>query len=105
LLRSKDCLAFKSKELEKIYIPDIISTLKRESNPQLDDALTLFVGIRLGDKGLNSLEPESKDAIRTYLDAVRYRYDHTNKKETDIHMSAYGKWLEASALAHPRGQV
>ncbi len=93
-------LAFKSKDLEKIYISDILNILKRNDNTQIENLLNQLVIRRLSQSGLESLQTDSKSAIRQYLDSVRYKYIQTNKEKKSIAMSPpfYGAWLEASAL-------
>ncbi len=93
-------LAFKSRELEKIYIPDIIDVLKQEHNPQLDNLLNQFIVRKLGGLGINTLEGQSKKLIQRYLDSVRSQYIHSNKEKIEASMPKifYGAWLEALAL-------
>jgi hypothetical protein len=93
-------LAFKSKELENIYISDIIGVLKKENNPQLENLLNQFIVRRLSGLGISSLEWQSKNLLQIYLDSVRYKYIHSNKEKIESPMPEifYGTWLEALAL-------
>ena len=96
----KSNLSFRLKQLEPIIIPEIIYLLKNEKDVQLDERFFLYVVDSLRDD-INSLTPELKGAISSYIDSVKHKYDY-NKillgKRASI--LSYGAWLEASALVN-----
>ncbi|MBA2711047.1 MAG: hypothetical protein H0U57_10710 [Tatlockia sp.] len=95
-------LAMKSKNLERQSIPQILSLLNRENNPDLDDIFNQFVVRRLSKLGINALEAESKNLISNHLQSLSYRYNSSGLKSsiTGLSLPYYGAWLEASALVN-----
>ncbi|MBA2656147.1 MAG: hypothetical protein H0U70_04090 [Tatlockia sp.] len=95
-------LIMKSKELERNSVPEILSILSHENNPDLDDIFNQFIVRRLTKLGLNSLESESKYQISAYLDSVAFRYNPNTFLSTTSNLNApyYGAWLEAKALVN-----
>ncbi|MBA2651501.1 MAG: hypothetical protein H0U73_04440 [Tatlockia sp.] len=94
-------LLMKSQELEKRSIPEILSLLHHENSSDLDDLFNQFIVRRLGKLGTDALLPESKNLIRTHLDAISFRYNH-NSRGFGFNLNApyYGAWLEATALVN-----
>lgn len=109
-LALKISLAFKSPELERLYIPRIISSLQKENILALDTLFTGAIVGRLGNLGLDALQIESKTQINHYLSAIKFKFDTkiTNKRKirnsminNDIAIpQGDGMWLEAKALVN-----
>jgi len=65
----KQQLIFTSKELEAIYMPSMIETLKKNNRTDLDD---MFFGItKMGYKRLSS---KSQEQVKAYMNSVRNKY-------------------------------
>jgi hypothetical protein len=70
LLGLKLTLVYKSKELERIYIPNIISMLEKSNRSDLDD---MFFGIiKMGYQNLQ--DPQSIPQIKDYMYSVSNKY-------------------------------
>ena len=109
-LALKIALAFKSKELEPFYIPNIIESLQSEDKLDLD---TLFAGAvvgRLTNQGLNSLQMQSKVQINQYLSNIQFKLNarlihspgvtKTVTTNNVVIPQAAGMWLEAKVLVN-----
>jgi hypothetical protein len=83
----KYSLAFKSKELQAIYIKSIIKELRQANNANLDSYLLGPLSIGYQGKGDDLLEPESKQVVINYLKDIRYKYSKQGIRANpnDIH--------------------
>lgn len=111
-LALKIALAFKSQELEELYIPKIICILQKENKADLDALFTGAIVGKLVKQGLNSLQAESKTQINDYLAGIEPKFDvkvtskHSIRKsilnQNSVVPQAAGMWLEALALVNAR---
>ena len=109
-LALKISLAFKSEELEELYIPNIISTLKKKNDMNLDTLFSGAVAANLANHGLSALQISSKIQISHYLSSIQSQFNNKNNKQLAIRNSitnrgiaipqSSGMWLEASALVN-----
>lgn len=103
-------MAFKSQELEELYIPNIIESLERENNLDLDTLFTGAVVGRLTSQGLNSMQMKSKTQINRYLSSIQFKLNtpishkygmiNTMTKNDIAIPQAAGMWLESKALVN-----
>jgi hypothetical protein len=87
-------LIMKSKNLEKLFLPDLINELKNKNNLELDGFFNDWVVGLLGNVGLDALDESSKKMIGSYLQSNQ----HKNEKQTVLFNDSI--WLEAFALVH-----
>jgi hypothetical protein len=83
LIGLKFQLAFKSKELEKLYIPSIITMLKQKNDSDLD--YNFFTMIRIANKNLKV--KESKIHVLHYMNHVKDKYMSLHSHDYDLYLS------------------